>query len=290
MTLILSCLTRDVVVQVSDRRMTALDGSNQDFGDKSKVIVWHNRFLIGYTGFAELGAATGAASGAERRTDFWAAAVLQPHGFTDGLGALARATESALRVLPHPAEQRRHAFDCVGWGAWRSEPETLLPMRITLSNFHDPRGNAEGFAAPEVRLRQDGLPASSRFGLFSIGHELPPAVETDLRGAMRTLVKGGVSVQTLARPLIEAMRAVARMTNVVGPDVLVTAIPRRAVEMGVSGVVLGPPATDQVTSVYVPGVPADPSEGWVQYGPTYVQSPMIIGGIELSNRPLPPPS
>ena len=53
MTLILSCLTRDYVVQVSDRRVVATDGSwREDRANKASFFCGHSSFS--YTGYARL--------------------------------------------------------------------------------------------------------------------------------------------------------------------------------------------------------------------------------------------
>lgn len=93
----------------------------------------------------------------------------------------------------------------------------------------------------------------------------------------------------LAWPLILAVRAVSEVTELVGSDVIVTAIPRDALANEPSGgLLIGPPGDANVTSLYVPAEMVAPDDPWVQYGPVHVGGGMIIGGLEISNRPLPP--
>src|SRR6266536_1802151 len=71
MTLILTCLTTDFVLQASDRRLTFADGPSRgkikDDG-RTKAVVLANAAAFAYTGLAEVGP--------EARTDYWLLDVL----------------------------------------------------------------------------------------------------------------------------------------------------------------------------------------------------------------------
>src|SRR5690349_3656961 len=56
MTLILTCLTKDYVVQTSDRRIAIIKDNKLQWHDdqSNKVLIYDNRFTFAYTGLAKL--------------------------------------------------------------------------------------------------------------------------------------------------------------------------------------------------------------------------------------------
>src|SRR5436190_12471273 len=117
MTLILTCLTREYVVQVSDRRLTLLRGPSRgeiaEF-EQTKTVVYKWGAVIGYTGLADIGP--------EARTDVWIVEeVRRTQSITAMHDALAIGAAAELEGLAStvPSAHRRHAF---GIGGWRSEP------------------------------------------------------------------------------------------------------------------------------------------------------------------------
>src|SRR2546423_1303587 len=54
MTMILTCLTKDYVVQASDRRISYLDGKTPSEDQSNKALVYGNHFVFAYTGKARL--------------------------------------------------------------------------------------------------------------------------------------------------------------------------------------------------------------------------------------------
>ena len=58
MTLILDCIARDAVFQVSDRRLTGAYGGTAVDDQSNKAVVVDGRIVFGYTGLASLTANT----------------------------------------------------------------------------------------------------------------------------------------------------------------------------------------------------------------------------------------
>ena len=77
MTMLLACLTDELVYQVSDRRLTDVASSNVVVDDESnKAVVVDGRMVFTYTGLAKIGS---------ERTDLWLARVIGD-GRTDDPG------------------------------------------------------------------------------------------------------------------------------------------------------------------------------------------------------------
>ncbi len=83
MTLILSTLTENNLIQVSDRRFMSLDGTLVE-DDRNKSLIWQGS-LRGFTGIASLGP--------ERSTPLWLAHILSRQ--TDLQAALAEVARQA---------------------------------------------------------------------------------------------------------------------------------------------------------------------------------------------------
>jgi hypothetical protein len=66
-TYILSCITDDVVYQVSDRRFTSFEPPYDIVEDSNKAVLYENRMVFAYSGISHVGTV---------RTDEWLAKVL----------------------------------------------------------------------------------------------------------------------------------------------------------------------------------------------------------------------
>ena len=132
MTLVLSCLTRDFVVQVSDQRITSLATGDVMDDSRNKATVWCSSLVFAYSGLAEL---------AGEHTDTWLAARLRAATNPDEaiFGLQAAATQQFATFGP-PCPRTRHAFAAVGWVRKRGIPEPIA-LHVSVSNALDERGN-----------------------------------------------------------------------------------------------------------------------------------------------------
>ncbi len=143
-TLILSCVTPEYVVQVSDRRLTMLDGSVVE-RPENKALFYCGFATFSYTGLAKIG---------QLPTDEWLMAQLAAApDFSAALPSLATAGTKALRNVNFsratPAQRRswrRLAFIGAGFAGLK-HPERLgrspvadqlHPFLVVISNFFDP--------------------------------------------------------------------------------------------------------------------------------------------------------
>jgi RibD C-terminal domain len=144
MTLILSCITREYVVQASDRRLTRMDGSL--FEDKAnKAIFFCGHSVFAYTGIARL---------SSKPTDHWLTDLLiNARALADGLPTIQRAAKTAVRGIPFPSsvtpegrrKARRLALVNVGFMLERQQSTAarvsgryLRPILTVISNFFRP--------------------------------------------------------------------------------------------------------------------------------------------------------
>ena len=143
MTLIISVLTEDAVLQASDRRLVWLepDGSFRPRDDdRNKAVMFGKRMVFAYTGLANLGPR-------KQKTDDWLAQVLhncrEDGDQGDILDSLARETTARLQhdlYANLPAAQRGHEFSVVGWAAFPDSKPSFRPYFAWVSNLRDEFG------------------------------------------------------------------------------------------------------------------------------------------------------
>jgi hypothetical protein len=107
MTLILNSISADCIVQVSDRRLTWLDGSGRT-DSKNKVVIFAPA-AFAYTGLAQIG---------RQRTDRWLAeqlSKLPSMHVEQALNAICERATDAFSMLCLPRVHKRHAFVCTAW-------------------------------------------------------------------------------------------------------------------------------------------------------------------------------
>src|SRR5262245_37528625 len=141
MTLILSCLTNDYVLQVSDRRLTFLGGprSGQVMDDdRNKAVVWNSIIAFAYTGVTPVD---------DERTDIWLTRTLidaAKAGLPPDLPSLLSflrdsATNAFARLTTLHGRTFHHTFVGVGWAQLRprdqpSDQGQILPFICSISN------------------------------------------------------------------------------------------------------------------------------------------------------------
>lgn len=283
MTLIVTCMTENHIVQVADRRLT--DANGRLFDDEAcKVTMLGSRGVVAFSGIAFLGAAPMSA------TDFWLTDAL-----TDTLepGAAARllrdvASERFSRV-PFTREGRRHAFVVAGWDS--PDPDRASPVIYTVSNALKPDGGWLAKANDEFRIH------------CARKHRKEPEVRT--AGArlgknaklLTTSAKehrSERSVGALATSLARAVRTIAETEDTVGKGLLITVFPRAAIGQDHVFDARSPTAGEiehgldfdpaRVTTIYVP---AD-SQTTAYYFPNLVTVGMSMVGAVITEGPQDP--
>lgn len=227
MTLVLSCVTPDCVYQVSDRRLTWLNGPQRGQvkdDDRNKAVLVDGRFAFGYTGLAEVGTV---------RTDDWLADVVAKAGSDDMSKILARIRDSAtesFRAIRLPAELKRHAFQGVGWVFDKGFPQPV-PGVLTVTNAIESGTKWLPAAQDIFRSSYKFFPyLPDGFELMSVGQELSRHEHKAVWRLVRRSAKRHAPPGAYLRSLLFSMRWLAHRHPTIGPGFMALSIAKKAAE------------------------------------------------------------
>ncbi len=277
MTLILSTLTLDYVVQVSDRRLTGirkeLDGtvsvSTPLPVEATKAVVFEYHTSFGYTGLAQLPRSKRVKAGPPGElvdSNRWLADVLVlGNSLQESVEILLEETTVAIEALlkQHPPELCAIAFIGAGWSA-EDPGSPLRPIIHEITNM-----NRSVVQRREVNRIAGVMPEGQQWFTHS-SRDLTHEVFSLQDRKISKCVRNGARPGAIARVLRETLRRFADWDRSVGKSVLQTCLPRKAVESVLAG-----------EDYYVTGnyhdldnltcrrIPADETEG-IGYVPTIV--------------------
>jgi hypothetical protein len=260
-TLVLSLITRDHALQVSDRRLVNLASGGLADEHTNKSVLYHGHAAFGYTGLAKLGRN-------QTRSDLWLAEALTGTTGATALQRMVDATTHGLAETPTRREWKRHAFAGVGWG--QSEPgRELQPYICCVSNYLSDEGKWLRAPRDECVGVIEVMGTSQRYLFLAIGQSLSEEERGQLMRNIDRALSHSVGPVELARLLVEQARGVAPRNRSVGRALLLTSLPRSSMtgsEHQGNFFLASEPAEGEKTFLYIP---ADKDEG-MQYGPTYV--------------------
>jgi hypothetical protein len=293
MTLILSCITKDYAIQVSDRLFSYPDINTgvilkkQD--NNNKCVLLNDLMSFGYAGLGEIG---------KTRTDIWLSEVLYSVPQDKSLNYILniirdRATE-AFNKIKLSSQGKRHAFVGIGWTKFNSDCY-LSPILVVISNYY----NREWILLDKAQDNFDIL-ISPRFKrsdrhIFNlIGAQIPKneisyfyLLNRYLKRCAKKDVPG-----TIMSLLVNAVRKIASnpKINTVGESLLGVCLPKSSVMRthlpdlpGSKLFLSGPPTEGIGTFLFFP----DGQSDGVQYGPTIVRpSACIMNDFKISSGPM----
>jgi hypothetical protein len=270
MTLILSIITDEYIVQVSDRRLTRFDGSVFDDGT-NKVLSWCGMFSIAFTGIAFIDRKQ------TKPTLEWVQETLRSaKDIEPAIELLRSGLQTKLAVLPN-AWDKRLALSMVGWAL---RDGALVPVSILISNFHA-NVNGQDLALYKHRSTVEAyifpLESAHRGFLFhTFGAPVDENVSRYLRRGLQRLVASPRNSSRRAGQLAtQILRLVAHTQKTVGTDVTVMAMPKTNTSPGaVSTSAFGAPNASEATFEAVSAVTNERTS----FSPAYV-----CGGLALSN-------
>ncbi len=256
MTMILTCLTKDFIVQASDRRLTYRRGRKILYkeDDRNKALIYENHTVFAYTGLATL-------SNQKFAIDWAAELLAQPATLQDAMVYLC---ESATRLLEtHPFsgysdEQRRLGFVGAGFINWVEATKTVRrPGYFIISNFMNHEGEPQ--PPPYNKFRTYfNLPLpydEPTFKLFRAGQLLPGDGEKQLNRRLRRYFQkkqNTVRPETIGWLLTRTIQEAATTNKAVGKNIICTFVPREYREdtgtnreIHVGGMILNPPVTNE---------------------------------------------
>jgi hypothetical protein len=229
MTLILSCLTHDYVIQVSEREITHLGTTIRK---ENKSVLWNGALAFGYTGITPLEG--------EPTSDWLARTLLEANDITSSFGdRLQFIASSATRAMDKTFRTYRcryaHAFGAVGWvyvTVVKNNARKLLALDITISNAINNDGSWRKTPAAEFEVRASGYEIDPGSLVIPAPLGQPPTRRNHV--ALARLLKRGIargaSPDWTASVLESALRRVAKDHATVGDDLLVCCLPRHAFE------------------------------------------------------------
>lgn len=286
MTLILSCLTPDFAIQVSDRRLTQLDGDViEDEANKALLFCGHSSFA--YTGLARIG---------HERADEWLMERIAsaPSVFTGLEEAKRQATDRLRTWSPaglRPSQRRRvRRIAFVGVAFLRHPAGGLHAVYLVLSNFFDGRGGWLQEADVTFDWWQRAL-GEARSEVFSAGVNLPAIQKTAVARSVSRAVDRDAGAMACVRLLVDATREVARQNTAVGPNVMCVILRREHLSPGDPSVASEPipldptvpdidrfrerPSPAGISWMYVPASTAR----LVHHGPVLACGDMMMKGM-----------
>jgi hypothetical protein len=283
-TLVLSMITREWVVQVSDRRLVWFEDGQvvRHDDERNKAVVWCSRLVFGYTGLAQLGM--------ERRTDLWLAARLAeidgagaPSGQVDQARLLAQLADRCTTYFDGPRVRRieptlrRHAFAAVGWARFSGEMD-LSPYIGVVSNFEAGNDPERPTAERRFRLALIRLGRHRDFQISAVGSRPSPA---EVERLVETVSQTRGDVNAAVELLATKVREVAGRVATVGRGLMINLLPRSAIQAGQAEhmLLLSGPQEGTQTFLHVP--PDDEPPG-VYHGPVFVCRGSILSGFEAT--------
>lgn len=228
MTLIIGCVTEKYAIQVSDRRLTGVDGSIVE-DNESKAVDWGGQVIFGYTGIARI---------LGKPTDYWLSEALlikmSPQGYISLNEAIesvrSKATRDFKKITVRDKKWKKLTIMGVGW-IQLFDTNEIKPTICIISNCLDDIGNhldtpEEEFKAKLLIFKQ--LPDG--FIILDIGQGIiPDKVALLKRNIAKVIQHRDISPWPIARLIVETVRDVAEYNHTVGKNVLVASIPKESI-------------------------------------------------------------
>ena len=210
MTLILTAMTPNTLVQVSDMRLTDTWTWKVVDETTAKMVVYEGRAMWAFAGPACMG---------DRPTAVWLANLLAGNGPDEIVDAIRRSADAILRRYPERA--RRLA---VVAAEWHGSNEALVPRYRQIANFDFVTGELwPGMRAIDERLD----PRRDKAKVFAAGVELPPSLHAEIEGRVRRRAGGGHENAGDVVAILTATFATLAVTHRrVGRRALIGSIPR----------------------------------------------------------------
>ena len=216
MTLVLSYVSDEFIVQVSDRRLSR--GGTPLPSEFNKAVVWCRFAVVGYTGFAFVHRRQ---RQPDDQVDEWIMETLYRRlSVRDVVDALA--TEAGKWVTAMPGQWRAQAFSIVGWAP---QPDgRVAPFAALVSNFHSDQGQVLASTRPDF-TRIVEFPREGEWHVFTVG---TPLRGEESRAMRKAIIRSqGKDPARIADVLVHVVRNVSgRVPSLVGPAVMVACIPR----------------------------------------------------------------
>jgi len=216
MTLILSCITEQFVVQVSDRCLSDLQTGRAIEQEANKAVFLSNRVAFAFTGLAEIEG---------KPADLWLRDVLVPHeSVGHGVQLIVDEATRAFAKLRAPRATKRQAFVGAGWARFEHLSDELMPFAVVITNALAENGwlpEAEPEFVGDVRVLHKG----GGYIWTDVGG-LPAKRKANLGRMIRRLADRQLTAAAMADLFIRETRAMADIDSRIGRGLMVSSIPK----------------------------------------------------------------
>lgn len=255
MTLILTCLAHEHIVQVADRRLTMPNGALYD-DDTNKAVFYCGRVAVAYTGLAQMEG---------KPTAEWIGSCMKDAGDTESAMNLV-AERAEIHFRHNSGSDKRLAVVATGWATLRGSPP-LRPFICVASNFMTNSWEWKSSAYEPMVMRTIFLDKKSSHLIFSAGQNLTRKELVDLSRLVQRAVERGATALALVRLLGNMVQSVARGSDAragrVGKGMIIHLLSRKALGEG-SSMILTPLTPNAHSFIYVsPAGRTDPFQGAV---------------------------
>jgi hypothetical protein len=222
MTLVQTLITREHILQVSDRRLTVSTGAVVDDA-YNKAVSWCGDFAVGFTGIAFIDKRQ------RKPVSEWIAETLRGQSMVlDAAVALRDGLNAAVSEL-HDWPDRRLSVVMAGFPQPDSNHQRV-PLQLRISNFERESSTFTSHQ-PEFGVDLLDLSDGSKFSYTTAGAHLNVREYRQLRRRLSRLIQER-SWNNLIRLLVSVQRQVAYRDATVGKDAMIVSIPHTNLSPG----------------------------------------------------------
>jgi hypothetical protein len=235
MTMILTCLTKDFIVQTSDRRISdIIDYKVQWYDDQSnKALVYKNQFVFSYTGQAKIPIRINGQYTYISTIDWAAEQLSMGKNLDDAVNNLIyRATElmNSNQVRKLPGYKRRIAFVGAGFDeVERGSKRIRWPLRIMIENCLEDDGTLLDQPHDEFRVHYDPL-KNCDAALYIAGQRFDKKKEFEFARLLRRFVQHNAKPEKigvlLTSKIQETAKAMPNDKRSVGENIMCIFVPQ----------------------------------------------------------------
>jgi hypothetical protein len=230
MTMILTCLTNEFIVQASDRRTTAEEGGETIPKDnnRNKALIYDNHTVLAHTGLAIL-------EDQKFTIDWVAERLAQLANFQDAVAYLCECATQLMETPPfsgYSESDRRLGLVGGGFINWVEAGQTVRrPAYFVISNFmnHEGKEQPPPYNTFRAYYNYPLRYGESTFKLFRAGQRLPGDSEKQLNKTFKKYFQkkpDAVRPETIGWHLTHAIQDAAEYNKKVGKNVICTFVPR----------------------------------------------------------------
>jgi hypothetical protein len=239
MTMILTCLTKDFIIQASDRRISRIiDNKVQWYDDHiNKALVYKSQFVFAYTGQATIPVRKNGKTIDISTIDWAAEQLTKGKNLDEAVNYLKyRATElmNANYVKKLPDYKRRVAFVGAGFEEIESGRKQIRrPLRIMIENCLDDDGSMLDVPRDEFIVQPNPL-NNSVAALYIAGQQLESNIEKEFSRHLKLLAQHNVNPEQigvlLTRKLQDTAKAMPKERKTVGENIMCICVPQAYID------------------------------------------------------------